>query len=523
MGHSLLRTARSPILAEARDFVTGLYDARGGMLEQTEYIPILAFAISPALKHLIAYFEGDIHPGDIFLHNDPFTGGNQPTDVKVCKPIFHEKELIAWAAINAHQADVGGSVAGGYNPEAREIWQECLRITPVKIYDRGKVRRDVWDLIFGNIRFEIVAQDILAAIGGCNVGERQLQRLIERYSYATFRHHVDELIGRTKSMMANEIRKIPPGVYHGVCYAYDDGIRPDSKMRIEVTVKVDAESISFDFTGTDPQTPGFVNAPYSSTASAVLLTFLMLINPDVPHNEGLLKRIKIYVPEGTFLNARYPAATTFGNHLSDQISSAIFSAMAKAIPERISAAWCPKFSGTVVGYDPRHQRPYVDILFISSKGGSGATYGVDGYDCARRRWGDDFTLTFLTNMILLPSDRSWLEIPCRRAVADASRGAEKLSSTIRSFSAADQRRRRPVSTISRRLIWRASVRSSIPTISYMPDNSTRRPIPSGYHANLTAEIWVPAVVDFQLLPDMGSDVSPFFHPPISRVLASFEP
>lgn len=380
MGHSLLRTARSPILAEARDFVTGLYDTRGRMLEQTEYIPILAFAVSPALKHLITYFEGDVHPGDIFLHNDPFTGGNQPTDVKVCKPIFHGEELVAWAAINAHQADVGGSVAGGYNPEAREIWQECLRITPVKVYDRGKVRQDVWDLIFGNIRFEIVAQDILAAIGGCTVGERQLQRLIERYGYATFHHHADALIALTETMMANEIRQIPPGVYQGVCYAYDDGIRPDSKMRIQVTVRVEAESISFDFTGTDPQTPGFVNAPYSSTASSVMLTFLMLINPDVPHNEGLFQRIKIHVPEGTFLNPCYPAATTFGNHLADQISSAIFSALAQAIPERVSAAWCPKFSGTLVGYDPRHQRPYVDILFISSKGGSGATHGVDGYD-----------------------------------------------------------------------------------------------------------------------------------------------
>ncbi len=380
MGHSLLRTARSPILSEARDFVTGLYDADGNMLEQTEFIPILAFAIPPSLSYIKQYYGDELYPGDIILHNDPYTGGNQPADVKVCKPIFQDNKLVAWAAINGHQADVGGAVAGGYNPEAREIWQECLRITPVKIYEQGKLRRDVWDLVFGNIRYEIVAQDIMAAVGGCNVGERQLLRLIDHYGYGVFDAHVQALIEKTADMVAKEIAQIPDGVYHGSCYAYDDGVRQNSKMKIKVTITVKGDTINFDFTGTDPQTPGFVNAPYSSTASAVILTFLMCINPDLPHNHGIQRQIRIHVPEGSMLNPRYPAATTFGNHLSDQISSAIFRALSEAIPERVTAAWNPKFSGTLVGYDPRKNKPYVDILFISNKGGSGATYGVDGYD-----------------------------------------------------------------------------------------------------------------------------------------------
>ena len=131
MGLALLRTTRSPILNEARDFVTGLYDARGRMLEQTEYIPVLAFALQPACEHVIAYFADDVHDGDVILHNDVFTGGNQNNDVAVFMPVFHRGELVAWAACKGHQADIGGAVRGGYNPAAREVWQEALRIPPL--------------------------------------------------------------------------------------------------------------------------------------------------------------------------------------------------------------------------------------------------------------------------------------------------------------------------------------------------------------------------------------------------------
>ena len=124
MGLTLLRTTHSPILNEARDFVTGLYDAQGRMLEQTEYIPVLAFALQPVCQRLIDTFGDDIHDGDVFLHNDVFTNGNQNNDVAVFRPIFFEDKLIAWAACKGHQPDIGGAVRGGYNPDAREVWQE---------------------------------------------------------------------------------------------------------------------------------------------------------------------------------------------------------------------------------------------------------------------------------------------------------------------------------------------------------------------------------------------------------------
>ena len=380
MGLTLLRTTRSPILNEARDFVTGLYDRKGRMLEQTEYIPVLAFAIQPACEVIVDYFGDDIHPGDVILHNDVFTGGNQNADVAAFKPIFHDGELVAWAACKGHQADIGGAVAGGYNPEAREVWQEALRITPVKVYDAGRFRKDVWDFLFANIRYDIVEEDIKAEIGGCVVGERGVKALLERYGAEAFNDHVEYLFDVTERMVRKEIAGIPDGTYPGESTVYYDGIHDGSEMLINLSVEVRGEEITFDFTGSSPQTEGFVNAPYAATASAVLLTFLMLINPDIPHNDGILRPIHIVNPEGSFLNAGFPAATTFGNSITGPNSDAILKAFSRALPRRVTAGWNRFLGVTMTGWDPRKDRSYVDILFLALKGGSGGTWMADGYD-----------------------------------------------------------------------------------------------------------------------------------------------
>ncbi len=380
MGLTLLRTTRSPILNEARDFVTGLYDAKGRMLEQTEYIPVLAFALQPACENVVRFFGDDIHPGDVILHNDVFSGGNQNNDVAVFKPIFHGKKLVAWAACKGHQADIGGAVRGGYNPEAREVWQEALRIPAVKVVDRGTLRRDVWNLIFSNIRLKIVEEDIRAQIGGCTVGERGYMALIERFGDKNLESLLEHLFDSTEKMVRKEIEAIPDGTYHGESWAFYDGVTDGTRMKINLAVTVKRDEVTFDFTGSSPQTPGFVNAPHSATASALLLTFLMLIKPDIPHNAGLLRPIRIINPEGSFLNAKFPAATTFGNSITGPTSDAIFRAFSKALPERVTAGWNRFLGCAISGLDTRHNHPYVDILFLSLKGGSGGTHGADGYD-----------------------------------------------------------------------------------------------------------------------------------------------
>jgi len=380
MSISMQQTTRSPILCEAKDFVTGLYDARGQMLEQTENLPILAFSLAPVCKHLIAYFGDDLADGDVIFHNDVFSFGNQNNDVAVFKPVFFDGELVAWTAVKGHQADIGGNVAGGYNPNATEVWQEALRIPPVKVYERGKLRKDVWDLIFANIRFDIVRHDMRAEIGACAIGERRVHELLRKYGRASFDAHKVALFDATRRMMEAEIATIPTGRYSGEGRVYYDGRHPGSKFTIRVDIDVMDRRIRFDYSRTDAQTNGFVNGTFTSSASATVLTLLQMVNPDIPHNEGMVQPIEIVIPEGTILNASYPKATTFGNHLCPPNADAIIRALAPAVPDRVTAGWNNLLCSLTTGIDPQRDEKYVDIGFMGLKGGSGAMRGTDGYD-----------------------------------------------------------------------------------------------------------------------------------------------
>jgi len=380
MSISMQQTTRSPILCEAKDFVTGLYDARGQMLEQTENLPILAFSLAPVCKHLIAYFGDDLAEGDVIFHNDVFSFGNQNNDVAVFKPVFFDGELVAWTAVKGHQADIGGNVAGGYNPNATEVWQEALRIPPVKVYERGKLRKDVWDLIFANIRFDIVRHDMRAEIGACAIGERRVHELLRKYGRASFDAHKVALFDATRRMMEAEIATIPTGRYSGEGRVYYDGRHPGSKFTIRVDIDVMDRRIRFDYSRTDAQTNGFVNGTFTSSASATVLTLLQMVNPDIPHNEGMVQPIEIVIPEGTILNASYPKATTFGNHLCPPNADAIIRALAPAVPDRVTAGWNNLLCSLTTGIDPQRDEKYVDIGFMGLKGGSGAMRGTDGYD-----------------------------------------------------------------------------------------------------------------------------------------------
>ena len=374
------KSTRSPILCEAKDFVTGLYDAQGNMLEQTENLPILAFSLAPVCRYLLEYFGDEIYEGDVVFHNDVFSYGNQNNDVAVFRPIFFEGKLAAWTAVKGHQADIGGNVQGGYNPNATEVWQEALRIPPVKVYEKGKLRQDVWDLIFANIRLEIVQHDMKAQMGACKVGERRVLELLKKYGRESYQVHKFALFEATQKMMEAEISQIPNGSYSGEGMVYFDGHHEGSEFTIRVKITVEDKRISFDYSETDAQTNGFVNGTYTSSASATLLTFLQMVNPDIPHNEGMVRPISISIPEGNLLNASYPKATTFGNHLCPPNADAIIRALSEVIPERVTAGWNNLLCSLTTGTDAEKNEHYVDIGFMGLKGGSGAMRGTDGYD-----------------------------------------------------------------------------------------------------------------------------------------------
>jgi N-methylhydantoinase B len=380
MGVVVERSARSPLLVEGRDFSLGIYDAGGVLLEQTEYIPVLGYATTPGMRAIARAFAGTAQEGDVVLHNDPFTGGNQLSDWKVAKPVFHEGEHFGWVVIAAHQADIGGAVPGSYNPNATDLWQEGLRITPLKLYEAGTRRDDVWDFVFGNVRLDVVAEDVSAMIGSCTVGERELKQLLARYGLETVRNATSALLDAAERAARAVIERIPDGVYRAEWYVNDDGIDHDLRATIRVAITIDGDHACFDFSDTDPQVTGYVNAPLAVTISSVMIAFFMIAGEELPHNDGIMRCVEVVAPEGSLVNPRFPAPTGFGNHLSDQIAAVIMLALAPAIPEQVTACWNHLMATIIAGARSATGEPYVDILINACKGGGGGTWGADGYD-----------------------------------------------------------------------------------------------------------------------------------------------
>lgn len=380
MGVVVERSARSPLLVEGRDFSVGIYDVDGTLIEQTEYIPVLGYATTPGMRAIAERFVGRVEPGDAILHNDPYSGGNQLSDWKVTKPVFHAGEHVAWVVIVAHQADIGGAVPGTYNPNATDMWQEGLRITPVKIMERGERRADVWELIFGNVRLDVVADDVTAMIGACTVGERELSALLETYGTERFRAAVASLLDAAERSAAAAIERIADGEYKAELTVHDDGIDHDGAWTIRLAVGVSGDRIVFDFAGTDDQARGYINTPRAVTISAVMIAFFMIAEGELPHNDGVMRRIEVLTPSGCLVNPEFPAPTCFGNHVADQLAAVIMLALAPAVPGRVTAGWNALLATTVNGVDPRSGEPYVDILLNACKGGGGGTEGADGYD-----------------------------------------------------------------------------------------------------------------------------------------------
>lgn len=379
MAVAMAKSCRSLNLSEAKDFCTGIYGPDGGIWEQSEFIPIMSYSLPNSIGSIARYFEDRLYPGDVIIHNDPFTGGNQCSDVKIVEPVFWEGRLLGFTAINAHQADVGGAVAGGYNPRAREVWQEALRITPLKIYEKGRLRRDVWDFIFANIRLPIVKEDIQSMVGACALGRRELENLLAFYGTASFQTHLEYLFNSAERSMQEQISTIPDGVYRAEHPVFGDGTDDRRVSTIKLGLTVHQGRISFDYRGTSPQTPGYVNAPYAVTVSGSLLALLMCLQHVFPRNQGMMRCLDFVVPAGCMLNPFFPAATGFGNHLTDQIGAVVFKALFPVVPERVTAGWNPMLCIMLTGYDHKRQRHFADMLINACKGGSGATAFCDGW------------------------------------------------------------------------------------------------------------------------------------------------
>ena len=382
MGEAMLRTAYSQILNSSRDFSTALCDGAGRLVAQAEHVPIHVGALPWAVRSVREAFEGRIRPGDLFLLNDPYHGGNHLPDLTVLLPVFARKRLAFWSINRAHQSDIGGSTHGAYNPGATEIWQEGLRIPPLRLYDAGEVRDDVMRMIATNVRHSRdFLGDLRASIGSARLGERRLGRLLAEYGAGVVAAAVDEILDGTGRQARACLRTWADGVYRGEAVLDDDG-HGTSDIAIRATVTKAGDGLTVDLTDSAPQVTGFVNSSYPNTMSAVFMALAYLLDPEIPKNDGTFRPVTVKAKPGTIVWPNPPAPVTLAtNHCGQEIGEAVIKALAAACPDRAIAGWSRRFRIAIRGVDPRTARPFIWHLF-HARGGGGASAVGDGWPTA---------------------------------------------------------------------------------------------------------------------------------------------
>jgi len=375
MGATLKRTAFSPNIKERRDYSCAIFDHHGDMLAQGDHMPVHLGSMPLSVKAAIE--NRNIGPGDIVILNDPYKGGTHLPDITLVSGVFSRKKLIFYVACRAHHSDVGG-MSPGSMPLAVEIYQEGLRIPPIKLMSGGKLNTDVWDLILSNVRTPQEREGDLAAMLGANrTGERRLMEVVEKYGWNEVSRYVTEILNYSERMTRHAISVIPDGTYEAEDFLDNDGIT-DKPIAIRVRIQIKSDQAVIDFSRSDPQVQGSVNAVYAITASVVFYVFRTLVSLLIPSNAGGMRPLQIIAPEGTIVNARPPAAVCGGNvETSQRIVDVLYKCLAAAMPGRIPAASQGTMNNfTFGGIDPRTQKPVAYYETVS--GGMGARPTMDG-------------------------------------------------------------------------------------------------------------------------------------------------
>jgi N-methylhydantoinase B len=375
MGVVLRKSAYSPNIKERRDFSCALFDAGGRMVAQAAHIPVHLGSMPLSVAQ--ALHETTLEPGDVVILNDPFRGGTHLPDITLITPIFVGTDLFALAANRAHHADVGG-MAPGSMPIAREIYQEGLIIPPVKLVRRGELDQAVWELILSNVRTPRErAGDLHAQLAANRRGVQRLGEMMEEYGRGLIADAMDQLLAYTERVTCQLLLALPDGTYSFTDVLDDNGV-DERPVRISVRVTIDRDRAVVDFTGSDPQQSGSVNAVLAITLSAVYYVFRSLIGLDVPNNSGCLAPIRVVAPEGSVVNAIPPAPVAGGNvETSQRIVDVLLGALAQACPEGVPAASQGTMNNvTIGGWDPERNRPFA--YYETVGGGMGARPGSNG-------------------------------------------------------------------------------------------------------------------------------------------------
>ncbi len=380
MGVVLRRSSFSANIKERRDFSCALFDRRGQLVSQAEHIPVHLGAMPYSVSSILHDYVDEIAEGDTFILNDPFRGGTHLPDITMVSSIFHNRELAGFTANRAHHSDVGGSTPGSMSSLSTDVYQEGVRIPPVKLWARGKLDEQILDLILSNVRTPKERLGDLRAQQAANtVGAKRFLEITRRFGSNTIWSGMGQLLDYSKRLMIQEIGKFPRGSVAAIDYMDDDGFETDD-IPIRVKLTVEQNGISFDFTGSSRQVKGPVNAVYSITLSAVYYVVRCVTDPEIPANAGCFQPVEVVAPEGTIVNARPPASVAGGNvETSQRIVDVALRAFGEIVPERVCAACQGTMNNLAMGgVDPSSGRYFTYYETIA--GGFGARYARDGID-----------------------------------------------------------------------------------------------------------------------------------------------
>ena len=403
MGVVMCNSSFSTNIKERKDFSCAFFDSSGEMVAQAEHLPVHLASMSMSVKAALASVQ--MSDGDTVILNDPFQGGTHLPDITIVTPFFYSgsKKPVFYVANRAHHSDVGG-MSPGSMCNATEIYQEGVRIPPVKIARGNIINKEIMNIITSNVRTPKEREwDIIAQISSNSIGKQRLSELCEKYGKNEVVKYSRELQDYSARIMESVIKRIPDGEYSFSDCLDDDGVA-ETPVKIKVCVKIKGRSVCVDFSGSSRQVDGCVNAVYAVTVSSVFYVFRCLVDRDIPSNSGCMRSISITVPEGSVVNAKAPSAVSGGNvETSQRIVDVVFGALSKAIPKMVPAASSGTMNNIAIGgYDKLKERHFTYYETIG--GGMGARPTFEGINAIH---------THMTNTLNTPIETLEHDYPFR--------------------------------------------------------------------------------------------------------------
>ena len=378
MRATVIRASYSSVIYEMDDFSCGLFDPQAQLVAQSEDHPGHVLPMPWSVRCVLEDFAGDIHPGDIFLVNDSYRGGTHLNDVTMLYPVFEGDDLMIFPAVRAHWADVGGMVPGSYSGLSTSILQEGVRISPIKIAERGQINKAAMSLILNNMRLpDERLGDFHAALGACRVAEQRILRMLAKYGRGVVLDCITANLDRSEARLRAKIRALPDGeyLYEDYLEFFLEGRLDPVRMSLALTIRGD--EIIADFAGSNPQVPGVVNSTLATTGAGVFVAVKSILDPEGPINHGTFRPITIRGPEGSIMNVQYDAPAGAHGEVRKRAVSVCLGALAQVIPEGVSGDLSgTSFPNAIGGVNPRRNRPYV--YYEAPAGGNGGFRDGDG-------------------------------------------------------------------------------------------------------------------------------------------------